>query len=67
MTTTAHTADTGHAEPLLWPLLHVLARTRTAPGRLRRPGSADATSDRRPPRRFGDSYLWPDGTWTHSG
>jgi hypothetical protein len=68
MTSTVRSTDAPPVAPLLWPLLRVLARTRPAPLRPRqRPGSADAAPDPRLPLRFGDSYRWPDGTWTFSG
>jgi hypothetical protein len=68
MSSTTHTTGPAPAAPLLSPLLDVLARTRyAAQSPRRRPGSADAVPDPRLPMRFGDSYRWPDGTWTHSG
>jgi hypothetical protein len=68
MSSTARTTGPAPVAPLLWPLLRVLARTRPAPRSARqRPGSADAAPGPWLPLRFGDSYRWPDGTWTHSG
>jgi hypothetical protein len=68
MSSTVRTTGPAPAAPLLWPLVRVLARTRPAPPTPRqRHGSTDAGPDPRMPLRFGDSYRWPDGTWTHSG
>jgi hypothetical protein len=68
MSSTVRAPGPPAAGPLLWPLLRVLARTRPAPrSPLKRPGSADAAPDPQLPLRFGDSYRWPDGTWTYSG
>jgi hypothetical protein len=68
MTSTAHSTHAAPTEPLLWPLLRVLARAHAA---LRSPRPQSGTADAAPypglPQRFGNSYLWPDGTWTHSG
>ncbi|MDN5860997.1 MAG: hypothetical protein L0H84_20520 [Pseudonocardia sp.] len=67
MTPTAHTPDRAPTEPLLRPLLRVLARTAPAARRRLRPQPSERTPDRRLPLQCGDSFRWPDGTWTHSG
>ncbi|MDN5859410.1 MAG: hypothetical protein L0H84_12380 [Pseudonocardia sp.] len=67
MTPTTHTTAPTPVEPLLRPLLGLLARARTEAGGRRRPGSADQARDARLPMRCGDSHRWPDGSWIHSG
>ncbi|RBY82887.1 hypothetical protein DQ238_02435 [Geodermatophilus sp. TF02-6] len=50
--------------PIRWSLTRFLRQRVAARRRL-------PTTVARPalpcPRRFGNSYLWPDGTWTHCG
>jgi hypothetical protein len=68
MSSTTYTTGPAPTAPLLWPVLRVLARTRPVPqSPQQRPGMVDTAPDPRLPLRFGDSYRWPDGTWTFPG
>ena len=68
MNTAAHVPGPASAEPLLWPLARVLARSRPAArSRCRQPAPRADVPDTQLPLRCGESYRWPDGTWTLSG
>ena len=54
--------------PRLWWRIRPLVRATANAGR-RSPAPKHSSTEvgRQYPQRFGDSYRWPDGTWTSSG